>query len=63
MLVRCLPSWKPPRLRIRQFTRDGIDNLYDLNNDLGVMRCLTVGRSLPPLAPHAGITTVGLGYR
>jgi len=36
-----------PRLTIRQFTADDVDNLFDLNSDPEVMRHLTGGRSTP----------------
>ena len=36
-----------PRLAIRQFTEDDVDDLFDLNNDPQVMRYLTGGRPTP----------------
>jgi RimJ/RimL family protein N-acetyltransferase len=36
-----------PRLVLRQFTEDDVDNLFDLNNDPEVMRYLTGGRPTP----------------
>jgi len=36
-----------PRLILRQFTEDDVDNLFDLNNDPEVMRYLTGGRPTP----------------
>jgi RimJ/RimL family protein N-acetyltransferase len=36
-----------PRLILRQFTEDDVDNLFDLNNDPQVMRYLTGGRPTP----------------
>ena len=36
---------KTPRLAIRQFTQDDVDNLFDLNSDPEVMRYL--GRAVP----------------
>jgi RimJ/RimL family protein N-acetyltransferase len=36
-----------PRLVIRQFTEDDLDNLFDLNSDPEVMRYLTGGRPTP----------------
>jgi RimJ/RimL family protein N-acetyltransferase len=36
-----------PRLVLRQFTEDDVDNLFDLNSDPAVMRYLTGGRSTP----------------
>jgi RimJ/RimL family protein N-acetyltransferase len=38
---------KTPRLVIRQFTEDDVDNLFDLNSDPEVMRYLTGGRPTP----------------
>ena len=35
-----------PRLTIRQFTEDDVDNLYELNSDPEVMRYLTGGRPI-----------------
>ena len=35
-----------PRLTIRQFTEDDVDNLFDLNSDPEVMRYLTGGRPI-----------------
>jgi RimJ/RimL family protein N-acetyltransferase len=36
-----------PRLTLRQFTKDDVDNLFDLNSDSEVMRYLTGGRPTP----------------
>jgi RimJ/RimL family protein N-acetyltransferase len=36
-----------PRLVLRQFTADDVDNLFDLNSDPAVMRYLTGGRPTP----------------
>ena len=36
-----------PRLTIRQFTRDDVDNLFELNNDPRVMRYLARGKPTP----------------
>jgi RimJ/RimL family protein N-acetyltransferase len=36
-----------PRLTVRQFTEDDVDNLFDLNSDPEVMRYLTGGRPTP----------------
>jgi hypothetical protein len=36
-----------PRLVLRQFTGDDVDNLFDLNSDPEVMRFLTGGRPTP----------------
>lgn len=36
-----------PRLALRQFTEDDVDNLFDLNGDPEVMRYLTGGRPTP----------------
>ena len=36
-----------PRLALRQFTEDDVDNLFDLNSDPEVMRYLTGGRPTP----------------
>jgi RimJ/RimL family protein N-acetyltransferase len=36
-----------PRLALRQFTEDDVDNLVDLNSDPAVMRYLTGGRPTP----------------
>ena len=36
-----------PRLILRQFTEDDVDNLFDLNTDPEVMRYLTGGRPTP----------------
>ena len=36
-----------PRLTVRQFTEDDIDNLFSLNSDPEVMRYLTGGRPTP----------------
>ena len=36
-----------PRLAMRQFTEDDVDNLFDLNSDPEVMRYLTGGRATP----------------
>lgn len=36
-----------PRLALRQFTEDDVDNLFDLNSDPEVMRYLTGGESTP----------------
>jgi RimJ/RimL family protein N-acetyltransferase len=36
-----------PRLILRQFTEDDVDNLFDLNGDPEVMRYLTGGRPTP----------------
>lgn len=36
-----------PRLVLRQFTEDDVDNLFDLNSDPEVMRYLTGGRPTP----------------
>jgi RimJ/RimL family protein N-acetyltransferase len=36
-----------PRLVLRQFTEDDVDNLFDLNNDPEVMRYITGGRPTP----------------
>jgi RimJ/RimL family protein N-acetyltransferase len=36
-----------PRLTLRQFTEDDVDNLSDLNSDPAVMRYLTGGRPTP----------------
>ena len=36
-----------PRLIMRQFTEDDVDNLFDLNSDPEVMRYLTGGRPTP----------------
>ena len=36
-----------PRLAMRQFTEDDVDNLFDLNSDPAVMRYLTGGRPTP----------------
>jgi RimJ/RimL family protein N-acetyltransferase len=36
-----------PRLILRQFTEDDVDNLFDLNSDPEVMRYLTGGRPTP----------------
>jgi RimJ/RimL family protein N-acetyltransferase len=36
-----------PRLALRQFTEDDVDNLFDLNSDPEVMRFLTGGRPTP----------------
>jgi RimJ/RimL family protein N-acetyltransferase len=36
-----------PRLIIRQFTEDDVDNLFELNSDPEVMRYLTGGRPTP----------------
>ena len=36
-----------PRLALRQFTEDDVDDLFDLNSDPAVMRYLTGGRPTP----------------
>jgi RimJ/RimL family protein N-acetyltransferase len=36
-----------PRLAMREFTEDDVDNLFDLNSDPAVMRYLTGGRPTP----------------
>jgi hypothetical protein len=36
-----------PRLVLRQFTEGDVDNLFELNSDLEVMRYLTGGRGTP----------------
>ena len=36
-----------PRLSMRQFTEDDVDNLFELNSDPAVMRYLTGGRPMP----------------
>jgi RimJ/RimL family protein N-acetyltransferase len=36
-----------PRLALRQFTEDDVDNLFELNSDPAVMRYLTGGRPTP----------------
>ena len=36
-----------PRLAIRQFTEDDVDNLFELNSDPAVMRYLTGGKPTP----------------
>ena len=36
-----------PRLALRQFTEDDVDNLCALNSDPEVMRCLTGGSPIP----------------
>jgi RimJ/RimL family protein N-acetyltransferase len=36
-----------PRLSMRQFTEDDVDNLFQLNSDPAVMRYLTGGRPMP----------------
>jgi RimJ/RimL family protein N-acetyltransferase len=36
-----------PRLVLRQFTEDDVDNLFELNSDPAVMRYLTGGRPTP----------------
>jgi RimJ/RimL family protein N-acetyltransferase len=36
-----------PRLVMRQFTKDDVDNLFDLNSDPEVMRYITGGRPTP----------------
>jgi RimJ/RimL family protein N-acetyltransferase len=36
-----------PRLIMRQFTEDDVDNLFDLNSDPAVMRYLTGGKPTP----------------
>jgi RimJ/RimL family protein N-acetyltransferase len=36
-----------PRLVMRQFTKDDVDNLFDLNSDPEVMRYTTGGRPTP----------------
>jgi len=36
-----------PRLRLREFAEDDVDNLFDLNSDPEVMRYLTGGRPTP----------------
>jgi RimJ/RimL family protein N-acetyltransferase len=36
-----------PRLIVRQFTEDDVDNLFDLNSDPAVMRYLTGGKPTP----------------
>jgi RimJ/RimL family protein N-acetyltransferase len=36
-----------PRLTLREFTEDDVDNLFDLNSDPEVMRYLTGGRPTP----------------
>ncbi|MGH3203371.1 MAG: GNAT family N-acetyltransferase [Streptosporangiaceae bacterium] len=36
-----------PRLTVRQFTEDDVDNLFELNSDPEVMRYLTGGRPTP----------------
>jgi RimJ/RimL family protein N-acetyltransferase len=36
-----------PRLALRQFTEDDVDNLFDLNSDPEVMRYLTGGKPTP----------------
>jgi RimJ/RimL family protein N-acetyltransferase len=38
---------KAPRLTLRQFTEDDVDNLLGLNSDPEVMRYLTGGRPTP----------------
>jgi RimJ/RimL family protein N-acetyltransferase len=38
---------KTPRLAVRQFTADDVDNLFELNSDPAVMRYLTGGRPTP----------------
>jgi RimJ/RimL family protein N-acetyltransferase len=38
---------KTPRLVLRQFTEDDVDNLFNLNSDPEVMRYLTGGRPTP----------------
>jgi RimJ/RimL family protein N-acetyltransferase len=38
---------KTPRLVIRQFTEDDVDNLFNLNSDPEVMRYITGGRPTP----------------
>ena len=41
------PILETPRLAIRQFTEDDVDDLFDLNSDPEVMRYLTGGRPTP----------------
>jgi RimJ/RimL family protein N-acetyltransferase len=36
-----------PRLTVRQFTEDDVDNLFDLNNDPEVMRYINGGKPTP----------------
>jgi RimJ/RimL family protein N-acetyltransferase len=36
-----------PRLTVREFTEDDVDNLFDLNSDPEVMRYITGGRPTP----------------
>jgi RimJ/RimL family protein N-acetyltransferase len=36
-----------PRLALRQFTEDDVDNLFELNSDQAVMRYLTGGKPTP----------------
>jgi RimJ/RimL family protein N-acetyltransferase len=38
---------KTPRLIVRQFTEDDVDNLFELNSDPAVMRYLTGGQGTP----------------
>lgn len=48
---------KTPRLVIRQFTDDDVDNLFNLNRDPEVMRYLTGGRPTTVLE-KCGLTLV-----
>jgi RimJ/RimL family protein N-acetyltransferase len=50
-----------PRLILRQFTEDDVDNLFDLNSDPEVMRYLTGGRPTPREEIRDQIMPVHLG--
>jgi RimJ/RimL family protein N-acetyltransferase len=50
-----------PRLIMRQFTGDDVDNLFDLNSDPQVMRYLTGGRPTPREAIRDEIIPFHLG--
>jgi RimJ/RimL family protein N-acetyltransferase len=52
-----------PRLIMRQFTKDDVDNLFDLNSDPAVMRYITGGRPTPRevIREKCGLTLVRTG--
>jgi RimJ/RimL family protein N-acetyltransferase len=50
-----------PRLALRQFTDDDVDNLFSLNSDPAVMRYLTGGRPIPREEIQDQIIPVHLG--
>jgi RimJ/RimL family protein N-acetyltransferase len=50
------------RMRLRQFTEDDVDNLFELNSDPDVMRYLTGGRSTPREEIRDQIIPFHLGF-